>query len=147
LIYTREPITPLRLAQVWGNLWPRGKQEFAALGISLDSAFHLFLDYASRATDSGIVCADSVPFLVAGTCPDGDSSFTFMQATVGFVHHYKEGMRQMRRATKAHVGPLFIYSVLIHPKAARFFEAMGYERDEWTSKTENGATLYRFKRK
>lgn len=147
MTYTREPITPPLLARLWADLWERGKQEFEQWGISLDDAFHLFLSYAAQSADGGILCADGKPILVAGTCPDGDSSFTFMQASADFPLHYKACMLEMRRGTRAHQGALYIYSVLIHPKASRFFEAMGYTRDEWSKVLPTGATLYRFKRK
>ncbi len=112
----------------------------------MDEQFHRFLAYAENGTESAIFCADGEPVLVAGICPDGNSSFTFMEATRDFNDHYLFIVRTLRKRSKSS-GDLYIYSVLVHPLAARFFRAIGYERDEWESKTAAGWPLYRFKRK
>lgn len=143
--YTRCAITPDKLAHIWANLWERGKQEFAALGISLSLGFAMFLDY--KAAESFILLADDEPVLVCGIVrlDDGDS-FTFMQATTAFDKHYREIMRVMRRGSRRHGGNIYIYSPLIHDKAARFFQAIGYERDDWSGKSSTGRQISRFRR-
>jgi len=145
--YTEHPVTPELLARLWANLWDRGKTEFERWGSTMDEEFHRFLTYAENATQSAIFCADGAPVLVAGICPEGNAAFTFMEATQDFERHYVFIVRTLRRRSKTHKGTLYIYSVLIHPLAEKFFHSIGYERDEWVGQTAAKWPLYRFKRK
>ncbi len=145
--YTVVPITPQLLALVWIELWDRGLEEFRRIGWSLDHAFYAFMDYAQKMTAGGILLADDTPILVAGICPHEDGAFTFMQATGQFDNHKLAITRTMRRYIKAHVGPLHLYSPLVHPDAARFYKVLGMTLDDWQGTSPTGAAVYRFKRR
>lgn len=148
MIYTEHPVTPHLLARLWANLWDRGKQEFKLWGTSIDDGFHLFMTYVENAHESAILCADGVPIVVAGVCPEGASScFTFMQATQDFEKHYRQIIKWLRRRTQDQKGDVYIYSVLVHPKAARFFHAIGYNKDPyWVGQTAINEPLFRFRK-
>lgn len=148
MTYTEVPVTREMLRGVWSRLWPRGVEEFARNGIALRDGFDWFLHMAQRSVHSGILCADGSPVLVAGIIEALPGiAQTFMQATVDFESHVLPIMRVMRKGSKAYHGDLHIYSVCVHPEAARFFQALGYEQESWVGKTKAGHPLYRFKRK
>jgi hypothetical protein len=145
LTYTQHPVTPELLARLWANLWERGHEEFRRNGLTLQQAFGLFLHH-SQVGDSGILCADGQPVLVAGVFQNGPEVTTFMEATQDFERHYRQIVRVIRSFVRKREGDIFIYSVTVHPKSARFFRALGFVPDVWQGQTPTGATLYRFKR-
>lgn len=145
MTYQETAVTPELLAVLWSRLWQRGRDEFAAHDMSLQDAFWLFLRYAQDGR-SGILLADGEPVLVAGIAPDRGTSFTWFQATDDFEKHALAITRTLRKAVKAHDGPLHIFSVLIHPKAERWFKSLGFNKDNWEGRTAAGKPLYRFGR-
>jgi hypothetical protein len=144
-MYSEEPVTPEGLAVIFANLWQRGKDEFARNGISMQDAFRMFLHYAKLGR-SGILLADGVPIMASGIATENGESFTWFQATEAFDRHAMQITKTLRREAKAHVGPLYIYSVLVHPQTERWFKALGFVRDQWEGKTAAQCPLFRFKR-
>lgn len=147
MTYTQHPVTPALLARLWVNLWERGRTEAELCGLSLQQLFDLFLSNAAQGA-GGILCADGEPILCAGLCTDGREVTTFMAATDDFDRHWRQIVRTIRAFVRERDGPIYIYSVTVHPKSARFFGALGFEPDlPWLGQTRTGAPLYRFKRK
>ncbi len=146
-MYCTAPVTPELLAGVWSDLWDRGHEEFRRLGLSPSEALALCERFAEQAADSVILLADGKPVLAAGITPETDSAFTWMQATTDFDRHARPIIKLLRKRIRAYAGPLFIYSTLVHPESAKFYQVLGFELDGWHGKTATGAALYRFIRR
>ena len=147
VIYTQHPIEPMLLARLWADMWPRGVEEIARLGFTLDEAFHRFLAYAKEGPDSMILCADGVPVLVTGVCPEDDYLFTYLQCSNAFPRHSLHATRVLRkRAAVQKIRPIFVYSPLVHEESARWLCALGFKRDVWQGTTAAGWPLYRFRK-
>lgn len=144
--YRQDAVTPPALAFVLAHLWERGVEELRRIGLSRDEAFARFMDYAQRGR-SGVMYADDVPVLACGTCPEEGGRFTWFQATDAFVDHAIQITRWLRKELKRDEGPVYIYSVCVHPETERWFHALGCERDGWVGRTAAGFPLYRFARR
>ena len=143
--YSRVPGSPAMLAYVWEHLWARGKEEFARLGISESEALQRVTSYLQY--ENGCLQADGVPVCVFGMCPDGDTWCTWFQATDAFDEHAAEVTSYLYDENELRPQITRVYSVLVHPKAEKWFRCIGFERDGWESTTPAGYPLYRFARK
>lgn len=146
MTYTREPVTPERLALVFAYLWPRGREEAKRNGLHVEDVYRLFLTYTHRGP-CGILCADGVPVMASGICADGDSAFTWFQATDKFDDHAREITKVLRRESQKYPGDVYIYSVMVHPQTERWFRALGFAKDDWEGKTAANWPLFRFRRR
>jgi len=147
MIYSIQAPDSALLAHLWAQLWERGREELRRLGHDAQFAFDAFSNFMGRSDDAFILCADGNPVLATGSIPDGAGHATFFQATQQFDRHAKTITKILRRRTaeSAH-NPLYIYSVLVHTDAERWFGLLGYVRDGWCSRTMVGWPLYRFVR-
>jgi hypothetical protein len=146
-MWTEHPVEPRLLARLWAHLWPRGLEEFARLGLTQEQALWRFLCMAERSDDARILCLDGEPVLVIGTVLDDGEWCSFFQATSAFEKHGRQITKRVRRWLRDTPHPVTIYSVLVHPEAARWFCALGFAQDEWQGKTEAGVPLFRFRRR
>jgi hypothetical protein len=142
--YAEVDVTPERLALLFSRMWDRGREELERLGISPTDAFRMLLAYPGR---KGILTADGEPILAAGISEANGEAFTWFQATDEFELHASQITRTLRRNVRKHEGQVFIYSVMVHPLTERWFNALGFVRDDWTGTTAANWPLFRFKRR
>lgn len=141
-----KPIDAKNLWHVLAHLWPRGEIEIQRLGLTREQLFYRFWDYAAHGR-SGSLEFDGVPAAVTGIATEGGESFTWFQATPAFEQHAKAITKHIRRVAGEHRGPLFIYSVCVHPETERWFRVLRFTPDGHEQQLPTGATLRRFKRK
>lgn len=140
------PVTDDNLRYVLTNLWPRGVQELALLGLTRDTAFTQFRQYA-RGYKSRVLEHEGVPVVAVGIDSDEGGAFTWFQATEAFETHASAITRYIRREAKAYHGPLSIYSVCVHPATERWFRVLGFDRNSTYARALPHAVLYRFDRR
>lgn len=141
-----DPVTAQSLLYVLCNLWPRGEKELEALGLNKAQAFYRFADYCHHGRNQTL-SFDGRPCVVVGIATEDDEAFTWFQATSEFEKHASQITRHIRREAAAHKGPLYIYSVCIHPDTAKWFRVMGFmPDDDFKQSLPSGATLRRFSR-
>ncbi len=129
------------------NLWDRGKAELQGLGLTPETAFIECAGWIGRGP-TGALLADGKPVCFSGTVIGELESFTWFQATDEFTDHVEEISRVLIEEAQQVPGDLYIYSQCIHPKTARWFSILGFDKDqEWSGTTETGKPLYRFKRR
>jgi hypothetical protein len=133
------------LRYVLDNLWPRGIEEFARLGVTKEQAFTRFSDYIATGKRPIALVFDR-PVVVTGIGTEGGEQFTWFIATDEFERHASAITRQIRREAR-HFDPLYIYSVCVHPDTEKWFRVLGFEKQDWRGTTSAGWPLFRFKRK
>lgn len=143
---TVTPATREAILYVLSYLWPRGEEELAKLGLSKAEAYYRFADYANHGRNQALIF-DGVPAAVVGIATEGHESFTWFQATNEFEKYASQITRHIRREAAAHKGPLYIYSVCVHPNTERWFRVLGFMPDNHSQTLPTGAELLRFKRK
>lgn len=144
--YRLAPVDSAALAFLWNHLWARGREECARLGCSLALGFDALANFVGRG-DAVMLYAALRPVFVLGAMPEGAGYVTFFAATDEFEQHASTITRVLRRFARDYFrAPLYIYSVLVHPQAERWFRALGFERDGWCGRTPAGYPLYRFVR-
>lgn len=141
---TEVPVTPQLLAYVLQNLWPRGEEELRRLGLSKADAFQRFWEY-TKLGRSAVLVADE-PVIVTGIATE-DESFTWFQATDQFDRHARAITKYLRAQIKKHDGPLYIYSVCVHPDTEKWFRVLGFVPTDYQERLLSGALLRRFERK
>jgi hypothetical protein len=139
-----EPITKERVDYVFAHLWPRGVEELKRLGVDLETAARNCVKWAVHG-HCGVICADA-PVVVYGTCPNGDHTATWFQATDEFVKYHPGISEIIRGALRAVPGTLYVYSVMVHPKTGKWFNSLGLVKDDWEGTTAANWPLFRFKR-
>ena len=143
---TVEPVSRDHILYVLSYLWPRGEEELQRLGLGKAEAYYRFADYCHHGRNHALIW-DGKPVAIVGICNDADESFTWFQATDEFADHAGQITRHIRREAAAHKGPLYIYSVCVHPDTERWFRVLGFINDNNSQTLPTGATLMRFKRK
>lgn len=143
---TVTPATREAILYVLSYLWPRGEEELRQLGLSKAEAYYRFADYANHGRNQALIF-DGVPAAVVGIATEGHESFTWFQATNEFEKYASQITRHIRREAAAHKGPLYIYSVCVHPDTERWFRVLGFMPDNHSQTLPTGAELLRFKRK
>lgn len=128
------------IAHVFANLWQRGVEELAGLGLTPEQGAEMAMRFA-LADESRAYLADGVPVCVFGAV----GGATWFQATDDFDKHHV-GITQAISDLSAK-GEYTIYSQLVHPKAERWFNRMGFVRDDWQGQTVTGRQIYRFVRR
>jgi hypothetical protein len=125
---------------ICANMWERGVLELAGLGLTVEqwrSKAHRFIENG----ESAAILFDGVPVCVIGL----DGNATWFQATDGFLVHFREITKQLRKFGKTRPDTV-IHSQCIHPKTAVWFRRCGFEWDGCVGATVTGKPLYRFRR-
>lgn len=145
--------SPEAVDYVLTNLWERGEQEFALLGITKEQA----AGFIARQRDVGLPTMagwiDSDPVFISGLTHADDPSgmVTWFQATelfTPYVHPITHALREAmeRTATAYNLAYIEIHSPCVHPKSGRWFKALGFDLDV-DRHVAQGPTLYRFVRR
>jgi hypothetical protein len=145
LSYTEAPVTADALTYIFWHLWPRGLEELGRLGLPPLRAMDRFLAWAQDGR-SGVLLHNGVPVLASGIVPIEGEFVTWFIATEAFQKHWLKITRLLKRECSAHPKPLRIYSVTVHPATAKWFKALGFEQDDYESRTAADWPLYRFTR-
>lgn len=140
---------------VLNNLWERGEEELELLGVNKGRAAELILDWRDRGEPTFSFRADGVPIFIAGLTRTDDphAMRTWFQATEDFNLYSREITVKLREgiekiAESWELEYVEIFSPCVHPKTGRWFRALGFTIDlDYHSKTQAGATLYRFVRR
>lgn len=142
------PFTESGLNHVFANLWPRGVEELAILGTTLEGARQRYLEYAQHSFKCGVLERDGVPVAVLGISADSAGAFTWFQSTDEFYNNVKSITRCIRDETRRYPGPLSIYSVCVHPETERWYGVCGFSKDNSFAKAlPSGAVLKKFDRR
>lgn len=134
-------ITPERVDHVLAHLWERGRVELEDLGVPLSLARAECLEHAALGTGWAIL-SDGVPVVLTGLVRTGPrSAGTWFLATDDFERAFREVTALILERLPAECERLGFEEVEIlsacrHPKADRWFKAMGFTSDPG----HNGAT-------
>jgi hypothetical protein len=142
------PVTEDRLRYIFANLWQRGVEELALLGMTPDGGRERYQEYANHSFKCGVLERNATPVAVLGISSDNAGAFTWFQATDEFHSNVKAITRRIRDESRAYPGPLSIYSVCVHPETERWYGVCGFSKDNSFAKAlPSGAVLKKFDRR
>lgn len=123
---------------VFSHLWQRGVEELAGLGLTPEQGKEIAMQRTLQGESWAFVAEN--PVCVGGVI-DG---CTWFQSTDEFDKYHVEITHALTEISSK--GDYTIYSQLIHPKTEKWFNRMGFVRDDWQGSTPTGRPVYRFRR-
>jgi|GEM_PF-2019850 len=141
---------------VMENLWQRGQEELAILGIETEVARGIIAHQRAIGMPNMAIWIDDEPVIICGVMrtdhPHGMA--TWFQATEMFTPFMRPITAQLRESlerTALAFGLEFleIISPCVHPKTGRWFRALGFalDLDRYIQAKDGVNRLYRYERK
>lgn len=136
------------------NLWERGREELALIGVPPEMMAPLIDTYRQSNQPTMAVWIDGVPVFMAGLVSTGPAMMcTWFQATEAFTRHARLITTLLRRrleyeAEQRGLSEIEIHSPCVHPKSGKWFGLLGFDLDvNYYLPSNGGARLYRFVRR
>jgi len=126
---------PDMIDHVVANLWDRGAQELEILGVSRERAVEMMNDCREAGNPTLAWSVDGVPVFVTGLLPTGPGVMCSWFLATRRFHAFQRRItmtlwRELERvAEERQLREIEIYSTCVHPRAARWFQALGFVLD------------------
>lgn len=146
--------TNASISHVMTHLWERGAQELEILGYSRQYVAETIANMRDKGWPTMAFIVDDEPVCVCGLVLEegGKRAATWFQATEDFTRYQRQITRELRAhmeaaAAERAIEEIEIFSACVHPRAGRWFKALGFELDVDRHPGQDMPRTYRFVRR